>query len=306
MSILVLGATGFVGRRVCRLLEARGAAFTRTSLSLGVDLREREQVRALFQSARPKHIINCASFVGGIQYGLKHPVEIFDNNARMTANIFEASHKADVVRVVNPISNCVYPRGKTLFREEEIWDGPMDDSVLVYGAMRKLSWVASWAYARQHGLDTLNLVLSNMYGPEDHFDEERSHALGALVMKVFRAKADGAPHVVVWGSGKPVREWLHVDDGAEALVRGLDAKPTREFVNVGVGEGISVLALAEKIRAAVGYEGKIVLDQTKPDGAPHKTVDGARGEELLGWRPCISLDEGIAATVDWYRRHRAS
>jgi GDP-L-fucose synthase len=102
MSILVLGATGFVGRRVCRLLEARGAAVTRTSLSLGVDLREREQVRALFQSARPKHIINCASFVGGIQYGLKHPVEIFDNNARMTANIFEASHKADVLRIVNP------------------------------------------------------------------------------------------------------------------------------------------------------------------------------------------------------------
>jgi GDP-L-fucose synthase len=205
-----------------------------------------------------------------------------------------------VKRIVNPIANCVYPRAKTLYKEAEIWDGELDESVLVYGMSRKMSWVASWAYARACGLDTLNLVLSNMYGPEDHFDEERSHALGALVMKFVKAKAEHAPHVVVWGTGDPVREWLYVDEGAEALVRALDAPATTDFVNIGVAEGISVRDLADRIRAAVGYAGEIVYDRSKPDGAPHKTMDGAHGEELLGWRPTIGLDEGIARTVTWY------
>lgn len=304
MKILVLGATGFVGGRVCKLLDARGLAYQRSSRSLGADLRERDQAHALFQDVKPTHVLNCASFVGGIQYGYKYPVDIFDNNARIIANMFAAAHEAGVRRIVNPVSNCVYPRAKTLFKEDEIWDGPLDESILVYGMMRKLSWVAAWAYARQHGLDTLNLVLSNMYGPDDHFEEERSHALGALVMKFAKAKAEGAPQVVVWGTGKPVREWLYVDDGAEAMVRGLDAPATTDFVNVGVAEGISVIDLAEKIRAAVGYEGEIVLDTSKPDGAPYKTVDGAHGEALLNWRPGVGLDEGLMRTVDWYRRLR--
>lgn len=303
MTILVLGATGFVGGRVCTLLERQGREFVRSSRSLGADLRERAQARDLFNSVRPTHVVNCASFVGGIQYGFKYPVEIFDNNARIIANMFEAAREAGVKRIVNPVSNCVYPRAKTLFKEEEIWDGPLDDSVLVYGAMRKISWVASWAYARQYGLDTLNLVLSNMYGPEDHFEEERSHALGALVMKFAKAKAESAPSVVVWGTGKPVREWLYVDDGAEAIVRGLDAPATTDFVNVGVAEGVSVIDLAKKICAEIGYEGEIVLDPDKPDGAPYKTVDGARGAEFLGWRPQVGLDQGIKRTVAWYREN---
>lgn len=304
MKILVLGASGFVGGRVCKILDARGLAYEPSSKSLGVDLREWEGANELFQRVRPTHVLNCASFVGGIQYGYKRPVDIFDNNARIIANMFAAARDAGVKRIVNPISNCVYPRSKTLFREEEIWDGTLDESVLVYGMMRKMSWVASWAYALECGLDTLNLVLSNMYGPDDHFEEERSHALGALVMKFFRAKAEGAASVTVWGSGAPVREWLYVDDGAEALVRGLDAPATREFVNVGVANGVSIIELARKIKAFVGYEGDIVLDQAKPDGAPHKTVEGSRGEVLLGWRPTVTLDEGIAQTVAWYRANK--
>lgn len=303
MSVLVLGATGFVGKAVCAALEARGRAFTASSLSLGHDLRERDHAFALFAQVKPEAVINCASFVGGIQYGYAHPAEIFDNNARMIANIFAAAKVAGVKRIVNPVSNCVYPRAKTLFKEDEIWDGPLDDSVLVYGMARKFSWVGAWAYARQYGLDTLNLVLSNMYGPGDHFEETRSHALGALIMKFSKAKREGAPSVTVWGTGAPVREWLYVEDGAEALVRGLDAPATTEFVNVGVASGVSVLDLAEKIRAAVGYEGAIELDRSKPDGAPYKTVDGARGAALLGWSPQVGLDEGLARTLAWYRAH---
>jgi GDP-L-fucose synthase len=298
--ILVTGATGFLGKRVCRKLQESGRAFVRTSLSLGTDLREFDQSLALFEKVRPTAVLNCASFVGGIQFGLKYPADIFRNNMPMIANLFEVAHRTGTKRIVNPISNCVYPARLSLFEEACLWDGPLHESVMVYGLLRKISWAGSWAYARQHGLDTINLVLSNMYGPEDHFDEERSHALGALVMKFVQAKRNSAAEVVVWGSGTPVREWLYVDDGAEAMLRGLDCTPCLEPINVGVGEGISVAKLAETIRELVGYRGRIVYDASRPDGAPFKTVDGGRGEMLLGFRPQVGLREGLRRTVDWY------
>jgi GDP-L-fucose synthase len=290
IMILVTGATGFLGKHVCRKLELSGHAFTRTSLSLGTDLRDFDQTLALFQAVGAKTVLNCASFAGGIQFGLKYPADIFRNNMPMIANLFEAAHRTGVERIVNPIANCVYPAQLTLFEESRFWDGPLHESVMVYGLLRKISWVGSWAYARQRGLETINLVLSNMYGPEDHFEEERSHALGALVLK-FIGEKSGAPAVIVWGTGTPVREWLFVEDGAEAMVRGIDCAPCVEPINVGVARGVSIADLAERIRAIVGYEGRIVYDKSKPDGAPYKTVDGGRGKALLGWSP----------QVDWER-----
>jgi GDP-L-fucose synthase len=298
--ILVTGATGFLGKRVCRRLARAGLQFTRTGLSLGTDLRERGQTMALFDKIRPTHVLNCAAFVGGIQFGYKHPVGLFSNNLLMTLNLLEASQAYGLKRLVNPISNCAYPARATLFKEDEFWDGPLHESVLVYGFARKASCVGSWAYARECGLDVLNLILSNMYGPEDHFEAERSHALGALIMKFATAKRDDKPFVDVWGSGKPVREWLHVDDGAEAMVRGLDASASIDPVNVGVGKGVSILEMAEIIRDMVGYRGELRLDPSKADGAPYKTVEGTRGAALLGWTPGIEFKTGVRQTIDWY------
>jgi GDP-L-fucose synthase len=298
--ILVTGATGFLGKRVCRRLEQSGRAFCRTSLSLGTDLRDFDQAIALFQAVRPKAVLNCASFCGGIQFGLKYPADVFRNNMPMIANLFEAAHRTEVERFVNPLANCVYPAQLTLFEESRLWDGPLHESVMVYGLLRKVSWVGSWAYAQQCRLQTINLVLSNMYGPEDRFDEERSHAVGALVMRFVKAKQSGAPEVTVWGSGAAVREWLFVDDGAEAMVRGIDCAPCAEPINVGVGKGVSIADLAERIKVVVGYQGRIVYDRLKPDGAPHKTLEGSRGKALLGWSPRIGLEEGLRRTVKWY------
>jgi GDP-L-fucose synthase len=298
--ILVTGATGFLGRHVCRRLEQSGRIFSRTSLSLGTDLRDLDQTLALFHAVRPKTVLNCASFSGGLQFGLKYPADIFRNNMPMIANLFEAAHRAGVERIVNPLANCVYPAKFTLFEEKQFWDGPLHESVMVYGLLRKISWAGSCAYANQWGLHTINLVLSNMYGPEDHFDEDRSHALGALVQKFIEAKNSDAPEVIVWGTGTPVREWLFVDDGAEAMVRGIDCAPCIEPINVGVGKGVSIADLAERIRALVGYRGRIVYDRSRPDGAPHKTVDGSRGKALLGWSPQVGLGDGLQRTVKWY------
>jgi GDP-L-fucose synthase len=301
--ILVTGATGFLGKRVCRLLSEKGLTFTRTSLSLGIDLRDYIATQAFFEKIRPSYVLNCAAYVGGIQFGYKHSAELFHNNLLITLNLLAAARHSGVKRIVNPISNCAYPAKATLFKEDQFWDGPLHESVLVYGFVRKAAWVGSWAYQKQYGLDVLNLILSNMYGPDDHFEEERSHALGALIMKMVRAKRQNLPVVAVWGSGKPVREWLHVDDGAEAMIRGIDSAPTLEPVNVGVASGISILDMAQLIKRLVGYEGQLVLDESKPDGAPYKTVDGSRGAGLLDWTPSRNFKQGVKDTIEWYLNH---
>ena len=301
--ILVTGCTGFLGKRVCRLLQSQGVPYLGISRQNGPDLRERCETLAFFQEKRPTWVLNCAAFVGGIQFGYKHPAELFQNNLLMTLNLLEAAHISKVKRLVNPISNCAYPGDATLFKEDEFWNGPLHESVMVYGFVRKASWIGAWAYAKQYGLDVINLILSNMYGPEDHFEEERSHALGALVMKIVRAKQTGQEQVIVWGSGKPVREWLHVDDGAEAMVRALSVAPYVDPINIGVGKGISIWEMATLIKDLVGYEGELVLDTSKPDGAPYKTVDGSRGAQHFGWSPKREFKQGVAEAIQWYVEH---
>lgn len=302
--ILVTGATGFLGKRVCKKLEEKGIKFVKTSLSLGIDLRNKEEVFKLFGEIKPAYVLNCAAYVGGIQFGYKHPAELFTNNLLMTINLLEACKEFGVKRIVNPISNCAYPAKATLFKEDEFWDGALHESVMVYGFARKASWIGSWGYAKQYGVDSINLILSNMYGPEDHFEEERSHALGALIMKFVKAKENNEPFVNVWGSGKPVREWLHVDDGAEAMVRGLNVESHIEPINIGVAKGISIIEMAEFIKKHTGYKGEIKLDPTKPDGAPYKTVDGSKGEKLLNWKPTIDFDNGVKDTIEWYLNNK--
>ena len=306
--IVVTGATGFLGQRVCRLLAQQGRAFTRISRSLGVDLRDPAATRAAlcaaFEGQSERKLIHCAAHVGGIQFGLTRAAELFHHNLAMTLSLNEAAVAAGVQRLVNPISNCAYPGAATLFKEAEFWDGPLHDSVLAYGFARKASWVGAWAYAQQHGLDTLSLILSNMYGPGDHFEPERSHALGALIHRIHAAREAGAEEVQIWGSGTPVREWLHVDDGAEALVRGLDAPTCTEPVNIGVAQGISILDMARLIASELGYGGRLVTDPSKPDGAPYKTVDGTRGAALLGWRPSRDFHQGVRDTIAGYLQCR--
>lgn len=298
--ILVTGATGFLGKRVCKKLEQLKIKYEKTSLSLGVDLRDKKQTFDLFERVRPEYILNCAAYVGGIQFGYKHSAEMFKNNLEITLNLLEASKKYEVKRIVNPISNCAYPAKATLFKEEEFWEGELHESVMVYGFVRKAFWVGSWAYIKQYNMDIINIILSNMYGPEDHFEAERSHALGALIMKFVTAKKNGTKFVDVWGTGKPVREWLYIDDGAEAMIRSLKIKKTEDPINIGVGKGISILELAELIKKEIGYEGEIKLNLEKPDGAPYKTVDGSKGEQIFDWKPEMQFKEGLKETIKWY------
>ena len=300
-KIFVPGGNGFLGKRVVKKLEERNIDYVSLSLRDGYDFRNFEQTKELFEKEVFDAVINCAAFVGGIQFGYEKHGEIFYNNILMSTNLMEVARLTDVKRFVNPISNCSYPAHLTKdFKEEEWWEGPLHESVLIYGFVRKASWVQSWAYYKQYGFETINLILPNMYGPGDHFDEKRSHALGALIMKFAEAKRTNQPEVIVWGTGKPIREWLYVDDGAEILIKSLEIEPTIEPINVGIGKGISILELAELIKKVVGYEGKIVLDRSKPDGAPYKTMDNTKLKKIFKWEPPTSLREGIEKTVEWY------
>jgi GDP-L-fucose synthase len=298
--ILVLGATGFLGKAVCTELDALGISYIPSS-SRDCDLRRPEQVDRLFRHVQPTHVLNCAAYVGGIQFGYKHFAELFRNNMLITLNILEACKEYRPQRIVNPISNCAYPGELSLFKEEDFWKGPLHESVMVYGFARKASWVGSWAYNKQYGLDQINLILSNMFGPGDHFEEERSHAMGALIMKIVEAERKNLPSVTVWGTGAPVREWLYIEDGAEAMIRALDIEAYPDPINVGVGKGISIADMAKVIKEYAGYKGELVFDPSKPDGAPYKTVDGTLGKRLLRWEPRTNFIDAIRTTVNWYK-----
>lgn len=302
--VLVLGATGFLGKRVTRQLRENNVSVFESSISLGTDLREKEAVFHLFKKVNPDYVLNCAAYVGGIQFGLKHTAEIFYYNSVMQTNILEACKTFGVKRLVNPISNCAYPGKATLFKEDEFWDGPLHESVQVYGFVKKAMCVGAYAYEKQYGCDIVNIIISNMYGPEDHFEEERSHALGALIMKIVEAKERQLPSVTIWGTGKPVREWLHVDDGAKALIKAMNIPKQTEPVNIGVASGVSIKTMAEMIKEIVGYEGYFLYDLSKPDGAPYKTVDGTKGEKIFGWKPEIEFKAGLISTIDWYIKNK--
>lgn len=303
-NVFVPGGHGFLGQHVVRILRERGFDCFPASQSDGYDFRNYHQTKQLFTDQQFDAVINCASYVGGIQFGYEHPGELFFNNILMSTYLMEAARLSGVERYVNPISNCAYPAALSLFHENEFWDGELHESVMVYGFVRKASWVQSWAYHKQYGFDSVNLILPNMYGPGDHFDETRSHALGALVMKMVEAKRKKLPGISVWGSGSPVREWLYVEDGADALVTALSIPPRTDPVNIGVGKGISIADLAFMIKEVVDYEGELKFDTSKPDGAPCKIMDIEKMKEMWDWLPRTPLREGIEKTVSWYLENR--
>jgi GDP-L-fucose synthase len=300
-KIFVAGGTGFVGKRIVERLARDGYNFVSASLSTGVDFRDKSQTENYFKKEKPEAVINCAAYVGGIRFNAEHEGEIYYNNTLINLNLQECVRKFGVKKYIDPIANCSYPDvvGKD-FKESEWWDGPLHPSVMVYGFTKKATWVNAYAYKRQYGMDSVVFLVPNIYGPGDHFDEVRSHAMGALIMKMVQAKENKIPQVTVWGTGRPVREWLYVDDCVEAFIRALDVDTGIEPVNIGQGVGLSIKELAEKIKAAVGYDGQLFFDISKPDGAPYKIMNVERMKSIFHWAPSTSLDEGIKKTVDWY------
>lgn len=302
-KIFVAGGSGFLGKRIVARLAKEKIPYVSSSLSQGVDFRNFDQLEKFFKKEKPDIVIDAAAFVGGIKFVGDHHGEVFFNNILMSSNLIECARRAGVSLFINILSNCTYPGDKgKLFREHEWWEGPLHETVLSYGMARKASWVQTWAYHKQYGMKFLNLIIPNMYGPGDHIDEVRAHALGALVKKFISAKRTGAKEAVVWGSGKPIREWLYVDDAVEAIMRSFSIEPTVEPINVGPGIGISIKNLALLIKKEVGYKGKLVFDTQKPDGDPYKVLGVARCREIFGWVPSTDLNQGIKKTIAYFEK----
>ena len=304
MKVLVVGSNGFLGKHVKILLEKENKYnVLEITGKEQVDITQYHSLSKYLEENKPDIIINCAAFVGGISYGYKYPAKLLYENSTMAINLYRASAEHNIEKLINPISNCAYPENLTTYKEENFFDGPPDKSVYNYGISKRLFVQLGASFYDEKNFSSVNVVFSNMYGPHDHFDIERSHALGAIIKKVFDAKKENTKKVTIWGTGKPIREWLYVQDGAEALVRSINLESGHHFFNVGVEKGISIIDLAEIIKEKFGWNGEFDLDITKPDGAAEKKVDGNLGAIKLGWTPKTNLNDGVNNTINWFIDH---
>ena len=301
-NLLILGANGFLGKNVISLLNERhDYKILKLNGKNELDLTKDELFNDYLSKNKIDYIINCAAFVGGIAYGYDFPAELLSKNTVMASNIYKAAYENGVKLLVNPISNCAYPKDQNLYKEENFWDGAPHESVFEYGFSKKFFVALGNAYFREYNFSSANIVLSNMYGPYDHFDEKKSHALGALIKKIYDAKLNNHNNVEIWGTGKPIREWLYVKDGADALIKSTELKENSYFFNIGVNKGMSIEEMAVLIAKIIDWDGEFIFDTSKPDGAKEKRVLGKFTEENFNWSPQISLENGIRSTVEWYR-----
>lgn len=301
MKIAVLGGHGFLGANVVAEFRRAGHEVEICSRRTGIDARQEPVLNEYLEQTHPDILVNCAANVGGIAYNEKCPVAIYEDNLLLGYATLKAAYRANLKKLVNIMPNCTYPGEMDLYSERRWWDGPMHPTVLTYGMPRKALWVQAWAYQQEFGFRSIHLILPNLYGPRDHFDIVRSHALGALICKIVDAKLQGAAEVEIWGTGNPVREWMYVEDAAEGIALAAKLYDDIEILNLGSGIGCSIRQLAEMVREAAGWKGHFLYNTSRPDGAPRKILDTKRMQiELSGWRPPTSLREGIAKTIAWY------
>ena len=299
-NILLIGSQGFLGSHVKNLLDQNHENYQEIKNKKDVDIRNLEEFDKFVRQNEFKSIINCSAFVGGIAFGYKYQADLLQINSLMAVNIYEIAKKYKIEKVINPISNCVYPGHLELYEEKNFWNGPPHESVFNYGLSKRLMVGLGESFYQQYGITTSNVIMSNMYGPHDHFEEERSHALGAIIKKVSDAKKSQSKSIEIWGTGKPIREWLYVEDGAKALVNSLNLNDGSYLFNVGINKGSSINEISDMISHAFNWDGNFVYDSSKPDGVMKKTVNGEYGKRLLDWAPEVKLNDGIKKTVDWY------
>lgn len=297
--IYVAGHRGMVGAAVVRRLAAEDCEVITASRD-EVDLRDQAAVRAWMDRARPDAAIVAAATVGGILANDTRPAEFLYDNLMIEANVVDAAYRAGVAKLLFLGSSCIYPRmAEQPMREDALLTGPLEPTNQWYAVAKIAGIKLCQAYRRQYGCDFNSAMPTNMYGMHDNFDLQSSHVLPALLAKMHDAKVTGATAVEVWGSGTPLREFLYVDDCADALVFLLEHYSHEEHINVGSGVETSIADLARTVKEVVGFEGDLVFDTSKPDGTPRKLMDNGR-IEALGWQAKTPLKDGIAATYAWY------
>jgi GDP-L-fucose synthase len=303
--VVVTGGAGFLGSFVVEKLRERGAEFVFVPRRQEYDLREAAAIRRLYEQTRPDVIIHLAAVVGGIGANRRHPGRFFYDNAIMGIQLIELARQFGVGKFVCVGTVCSYPKFTPVpFRETDLWNGYPEETNAPYGLAKKMLLVQLQAYRQEYGFPGIYLIPTNLYGPRDHFDLENSHVIPALIRKCIEAQERGDPKIVVWGTGQATREFLYVEDAAEAIVLAAERYDGPEPINIGSGEEISIRDLVDLIRELTGYTGDVEWDTRKPDGQPRRRIDTTRAREWLGWEARTSLREGLRRTIEWYRAHR--
>jgi GDP-L-fucose synthase len=301
-SIFIAGHRGLVGSAILRRLRANGFNRLLIRTRAELDLTNREAVEDFFAREKPAIVIVAAAKVGGIKANAEQPVEFLLENLQIQNNLIRAAHESGADKLLFLGSSCIYPKhAPQPIPESALLGGPLEPTNEAYAIAKIAGIVLCQSFAREYGANFISAMPTNLYGPNDNFDLQTSHVLAALLRKAHEAKTSGEPELVVWGSGKPRREFLHVDDLASACVFLLENYDSPEIINIGSGTDLTIRELAELICEVVGFDGGLKFDATKPDGTPRKLLDISKIESL-GWKPTIPLREGVARTYEWFKQ----
>ena len=299
--VVVTGGAGFLGSFVVEKLRALGCREIVIPRSREYDLREKAEALRLFQQSRPDIFIHLAAVVGGIGANRQNPGRFFYDNAAMGLNVIEAARREGVEKFVCVGTICSYPKFTPVpFREENFWNGYPEETNAPYGLAKKMLLVQLQAYREQYGLNGIYLAPVNLYGPRDNFDLDSSHVIPALIRKCWEAKQTQQPQIVAWGSGKATREFLYVEDAAEAIVLAAEKYRKPDLVNLGAGEEVSIRELVEIVCTLTGYAGAVHWDASKPDGQPRRCLDTSRALAEFNWRSHTALRDGLQRTISWF------
>ncbi len=300
-SIYVAGHRGMVGSAISRALLRAGYANLIQRSRAELDLTDQAAVRSFFERERPQVVVLAAAKVGGIQANSSHPAQFIRDNLLIQDNVIDAAYRAGAAKLLFLGSSCIYPRlAPQPIKEEYLLTGPLEPTNEWYAVAKIAGIKLCQAYRREYGFNAIALMPTNLYGPGDNFDLQSAHVLPALLRRFHEAAERGEPQVVAWGSGTPRREFLHVDDLADAAVLLLERYDEEQIINVGTGEDVTIRELCDTIMAVTGYRGRLEFDTSKPDGTPRKLLDVSR-LRALGWQPGIRLHDGIQQVYDWYR-----
>ena len=306
-KILVTGGAGFLGSFVVEKLLAMGVSKENIFIprSKEFDLRNRVNCERVVQGQDV--VIHLAANVGGIGYNQENPAELFYDNLIMGVELMEAAHRAGVEKFVSVGSICSYPKFTPVpFREDNFWAGFPEETNAPYGLAKKMLTVQAAAYRQQFGFNAISLLQVNLYGPRDNFDFNSSHVIPAIIRKIYEAKKAGRDAVEVWGTGRPTREFLYVEDAAEGIILATEKYNKSEPVNLGSGAEISIKNLAEKISGFMNFKGEIRWDSSKPDGQPRRMLDVSKAQKEFGFIAKTIFDEGLKKTIDWYISRQVS
>ena len=302
MTILVAGGTGLVGSAIVREFKRVNKDVVGIS-SKDVNLLDRDKTFAYIKNLNPTAIIDAAAKVGGIGGNNAFPVEFLTQNLQIQSNLMDAAHAAKTEKFVFLGSSCIYPRNcPQPIKEDYLLTGELEQTNSAYAIAKITGIELIKSYRKEYGYKWISIMPTNLYGPNDNFDLQNGHVLPVLVRKFVEAKKSNSSEVILWGSGSPLREFLHVDDLAKAILICMEKYDDLQQINIGSGMEVSIKDLADKIGAIVGYSGRIVWDANKPDGTPRKVLDITKVSNL-GWKPSITLDQGIASTVEWYQEN---